>query len=34
MHVRKVLPSCVVSKIRNQFPSESYTGFKFPGIDH
>ena len=33
-HVRMVIPSCAVSKIRSQFPSESYKGFKLPGIDH
>ncbi|XP_033729534.1 P2X purinoceptor 7-like [Pecten maximus] len=27
---RKVLPSCVVLKIRKTFPSEDYTGFKYP----
>ncbi|XP_062597066.1 P2X purinoceptor 7-like [Saccostrea cucullata] len=27
---RKVLPACVVSKIRNTFQSEHYTGFQYP----
>ncbi|XP_061195119.1 P2X purinoceptor 7-like [Saccostrea echinata] len=27
---RKVLPSCVVNKIRDRFSSNSYTGFKYP----
>lgn len=27
---RKILPACVVSKIRDIFPSEQYTGFKYP----
>ncbi|XP_062599370.1 P2X purinoceptor 7-like [Saccostrea cucullata] len=27
---RKVLPSCVVNKIRDRFPSEYYTGFQYP----
>lgn len=29
-HVRVTLPSCAVCKIRDQFPSSSYTGFKYP----
>ncbi|XP_076112427.1 P2X purinoceptor 7-like [Mytilus galloprovincialis] len=29
-HRRVVLPSCVVGKIRKQFPAEQYTGFKYP----
>ncbi|XP_065062658.1 P2X purinoceptor 7-like [Rhopilema esculentum] len=33
-HVRKVIPSCSVAKIRAKFPSETYTGFKLFGIDH
>ncbi|XP_065282067.1 P2X purinoceptor 7-like [Dermacentor albipictus] len=27
---RKVLPSCVVAAVRDAFPSEMYTGFKYP----
>ena len=27
---RRVLPSCVVTKIRERFPSEQYCGFKYP----
>ncbi|XP_048742687.1 P2X purinoceptor 7-like [Ostrea edulis] len=26
---RKILPACVVTTIRNAFPSEQYTGFKY-----
>ena len=33
-HQRKILPACVVSKIRSTFPSEEYTGFKYPKIDY
>ena len=29
-NVRVILPSCAVLKIRNEFPSEHYTGFKYP----
>ncbi|KAK6191119.1 hypothetical protein SNE40_002862 [Patella caerulea] len=31
-HIRKVIPSCVVAKIRTVFPSSTghYTGFKWP----
>lgn len=28
--MRKVLPSCVVTSIRENFPAEQYTGFKYP----
>ena len=28
--IRVVLPSCAVKKIRNTFPSSSYTGFSLP----
>ena len=28
-HNRKVLPACVVLKIREAFQSEEYTGFKY-----
>ncbi|XP_062587308.1 P2X purinoceptor 7-like [Saccostrea cucullata] len=27
---RRILPSCVVSKIRQTFPSQTYCGFKYP----
>lgn len=27
---RKILPACVVAKIRSVFPSEQYTGFRYP----
>ncbi|XP_078328602.1 P2X purinoceptor 7-like isoform X2 [Crassostrea virginica] len=27
---RKILPSCVVNKIRTAFPSQQYCGFKYP----
>ncbi|KAJ8310929.1 hypothetical protein KUTeg_011519 [Tegillarca granosa] len=27
---RRILPACVVMKIREQFPSEEYCGFKYP----
>uniref|UniRef100_A0A224Z0I0 Kolobok-2 xt n=1 Tax=Rhipicephalus zambeziensis TaxID=60191 RepID=A0A224Z0I0_9ACAR len=27
---RTVLPSCVVAAVRDAFPSESYSGFKYP----
>lgn len=27
---RKVIPSCVVSAIRTRFPSDEYTGFRYP----
>ncbi|XP_078335855.1 uncharacterized protein LOC111133080 [Crassostrea virginica] len=30
---RKVLPACVVSRIRQSFPSETYTGFQYPRPD-
>ncbi|XP_070206228.1 uncharacterized protein [Littorina saxatilis] len=26
---RKILPACVVATVRNQFPSQIYTGFKY-----
>ncbi|XP_062602661.1 uncharacterized protein LOC134264381 [Saccostrea cucullata] len=29
---RKIIPACVVSKIRQTFPSESYAGFKYPHL--
>ncbi|XP_064473784.1 P2X purinoceptor 7-like [Ornithodoros turicata] len=29
---RKVLPSCVVTRIRDEFPSETYTGFRYPPL--
>ncbi|XP_061192279.1 uncharacterized protein LOC133200509 [Saccostrea echinata] len=29
---RKIIPACVVSKIRQTFPSESYAGFKYPRL--
>ncbi|KAL1479045.1 hypothetical protein MTO96_052183 [Rhipicephalus appendiculatus] len=29
---RKVIPSCAVWLIRKMFPSESYTGFKYPEL--
>jgi hypothetical protein len=28
--IRVGLPSCVLRRIRQEFPSESYTGFKLP----
>lgn len=28
-NMRRILPSCVVTVIRNTFPSEEYTGFKY-----
>ncbi|XP_063407908.1 P2X purinoceptor 7-like [Mytilus trossulus] len=28
-HNRKILPACVVKKIRDSFPSEEYCGFKY-----
>ncbi|VDH91579.1 Hypothetical predicted protein [Mytilus galloprovincialis] len=28
-HNRKILPACVVKKIRDTFPSETYSGFKY-----
>ncbi|XP_071945823.1 uncharacterized protein [Antedon mediterranea] len=31
-HVRKTLPSCVVSTIRNTFPAQQYVRFKYPEI--
>ena len=30
---RKILPSCVVNKIRTAFPSQQYCGFKYPSWD-
>ncbi|KAM7302003.1 putative serine carboxypeptidase CPVL [Ixodes scapularis] len=30
---RRVLPACVVEKIRKTFPSQQYTGFKYPPLD-
>ena len=30
---RKILPSCVVNKIRTAFPSQQYCGFKYPSCD-
>lgn len=27
---RRILPSCVVNKIRQTFPSQNYCGFKYP----
>lgn len=27
---RKIIPACVVTKIRSVFPSEQYTGFRYP----
>lgn len=27
---RKILPSCAVNAIRNQFPSQQYSGFQYP----
>lgn len=27
---RKIIPACVVTKIRSVFPSEQYTGFQYP----
>eukprot|EP00112_Aurelia_sp_Birch-Aquarium-sp1_P026496 Seg941.3 transcript_id=Seg941.3/GoldUCD/mRNA.D3Y31 product="P2X purinoceptor 7" protein_id=Seg941.3/GoldUCD/D3Y31 len=32
-HKREILPACVVSSIRRKFPSDEYTGFKYPKID-
>ena len=29
---RVILPSCAVNKIRQTFPSETYTGFKYPAL--
>jgi len=29
-HRRVVLPSCVVARIRNEFPSDDYTDHQFP----
>ncbi|XP_069115677.1 P2X purinoceptor 7-like [Argopecten irradians] len=31
-HNRKILPSCVVQKIRETFPSEQYCGFRYPRV--
>ena len=31
--VRVQLPSCTVAKIRNTFPSKTYTGFKYPTLN-
>ena len=33
-NVRKVILSCAVQKIRSQFPSSEYKGFKLQNIDH
>jgi hypothetical protein len=30
--IRVVLPSCAVMKIRDTFPSETYTGFQYPTL--
>ena len=30
--IRVILPSCAVNKIRQTFPSETYTGFKYPAL--
>ena len=30
--VRVVLPSCAIKKIRDSFPSETYSGFKYPTL--
>ena len=29
-HRRVVLPSCAVSKVRSEFPSEEYTSYQHP----
>ena len=31
-HKRKILPACVVQKIRETFPSEEYCGFKYATV--
>ncbi len=31
-HIRLTLPACAVMRIRNTFPSESYTGFRYPNL--
>ena len=31
-NIRVILPACAVKKIRDTFPSDSYTGFKFPTL--
>jgi hypothetical protein len=31
-HNRKFLPTCVVQKIRETFPSEEYCGFKYATV--
>ncbi|KAM7291318.1 P2X purinoceptor 7 [Ixodes scapularis] len=30
---RRVLPACAVHKIRKTFPSQRYTGFRYPSLD-
>lgn len=30
--IRVVLPACVIRKIREEFPSEMYTGFRLPPL--
>ncbi|XP_033728970.1 P2X purinoceptor 7-like [Pecten maximus] len=32
-HNRKILPACVVQKIRKTFPSEQYCGFKYARVN-
>lgn len=31
--IRVVLPSCVVNRIRVEYPSENFTGFKLPQLE-
>lgn len=31
-HNRVVLPACAVSRIRKEFPSETYVGFQYPAL--
>ena len=33
-HRREILPACVVMSIRHKFPSDEYTGFKYPKIQY
>ncbi|XP_078335853.1 P2X purinoceptor 7-like [Crassostrea virginica] len=30
-HNRRILPSCVVTAVRQKFPSQQYCGFRYPG---
>lgn len=32
-NIRIVLPACVVKRVRMEFPSAEYAGFKYPNID-